>query len=231
MDPAMLVTLPILLLPVVIQMYISLTFHKYARRSTQRRAQEYPLPTCLMVEGLLEQQGIYDVRVEEAFGHLTDTYDVHANYVRLSDTVRGDCSVMAWGFAAHKVGQVLQRYEGYKPFKLARMLEPLLLAEAYLALSLFLAGLGLGIPVLMWFGLEIQMMWICGEALLLPIEFNAARRALKMMKGSGFLYRQEARNIRRVLRAACLIRLALPMRVLMQLLRVLFPTRHSSVDI
>ncbi|MDK2808823.1 MAG: uncharacterized protein PWP24_1560, partial [Clostridiales bacterium] len=59
-------------------------------------------------ERILRNAGIYDVRVENIHGNLTDHYDPKSKVLRLSDRVYGSSSVAAIGVAAHECGHAIQ---------------------------------------------------------------------------------------------------------------------------
>ena len=66
---------------------------------------------------VLDENGLYDVKIERIGGELTDHFDPKANVVRLSADVYNSTSVAAIGIACHEVGHavnhdgVLQCYE------------------------------------------------------------------------------------------------------------------------
>jgi Zn-dependent membrane protease YugP len=218
--PALLLAL---LLVLAAQVIIDSTYRKYARRFTALRIRRRSVSAWRLSELLLQQQGIYDVRVERVRGHLNDFYNVQLNQVRLSDSVRSSSSMAAWGWAAHKVGQVMQRYDKYFPFKLAQALDPVLLVGAYAALPLFLVGLGIGVDAVRWIGVELLVAVVGVALLLMPVEINAARRAMAALRRDDLLSDKEDLAMRRVLRAVCLTRVALPLRAAMRIVRFLLP--------
>ena len=57
---------------------------------------------------ILEREGIYDVRIEQVNGELTDHYDPKNKVLRLSESVYGSSSVAALGVAAHECGHAMQ---------------------------------------------------------------------------------------------------------------------------
>ena len=55
----------------------------------------------------------------------------------------------------------------------------------------------------------------------LPVEFNASRRALKILGDTGILYEDEVRDTRKVLKAAALTYVAGAASAILQLLRLM----------
>ena len=73
---------------------------------------------------ILEKEGIFDVRIEQVNGDLTDHYDPKNKVLRLSETVYGSSSVAALGVAAHECGHAIQHKKGYAPLKARTAIVP-----------------------------------------------------------------------------------------------------------
>jgi Zn-dependent membrane protease YugP len=66
------------------------------------------------------------------------------------------------------------------------------------------------------------------QLLTLPVEFDASRRAIAALEGSGYLYDKEADGVRRVLRAAAMTYVAALATSLLTLLRLLVLVSASN---
>ena len=64
----------------------------------------------------------------------------------------------------------------------------------------------------------------------LPVEFNASSRAMRILRSSGLLYEEEARQAKRVLSAAALTYVASAASAILQLLRLLILTGGRRGD-
>lgn len=73
---------------------------------------------------ILDQNGLYHVRIESVSGELTDHFDPRTNVVRLSDGVYNNTSVAAVGVAAHEVGHAIQYAQEYAPMRLRAAIIP-----------------------------------------------------------------------------------------------------------
>ena len=213
---------------------VNSTYSKYARvraRSGMTGAQA--------AQRILQMSGIHDVQIQHIAGNLTDHYDPSGKVLRLSDSVYGSASVAAIGVAAHECGHALQHREGYFPLKFRSALVPAANIGSKLGLPLVILGLILGIgfdlPGGGYFSLAQIGIWVFSLAVLfqvvtLPVEFDASKRALKLLEETGILYRDETGAVKNVLSAAALTYVAAAAASLLQLLRViiLFGGRRDS---
>ena len=90
---------------------------------------------------MLERAGIYDVRIEQIGGNLTDHYDTSHKVLRLSSTVYGSTSVAALGVAAHETGHAIQHAENYGFLWLRSAMVPMTRIGSNLSIPLVLIGL------------------------------------------------------------------------------------------
>ena len=168
---------------------------------------------------LLQAQGIYDVSVQRISGSLTDHYDPRSKTLRLSDSTYGSTSVAAIGVAAHECGHALQHEENYMPLTVRSVLVPVANFGSRFSMLLIIAGLFLG-QVLVEAGILLFSAVVLFQVVTLPVEFNASRRALRLLGDNGILYDEEVGMTRKVLRAAALTYVASVLVSVMQLLRL-----------
>ena len=166
---------------------------------------------------ILAMSGIHDVSIQHISGDLTDHYDPSKKVLRLSNAVYDSHSVAAIGVAAHECGHAVQHQKGYLPLKLRSL--PIVI------LGLIL-GIGFRLPNGDYFSLAMLGVWIFSLAVLfqivtLPVEFNASRRALSMLRDYGMLSSDEIGDCRNVLTAAALTYVAAAASSVLQLLRLL----------
>ena len=193
---------------------VNSTYSKYARvraRSGMTGAQA--------AQRILQMSGIHDVQIQHIAGNLTDHYDPSGKVLRLSDSVYGSASVAAIGVAAHECGHALQHREGYFPLKFRSALVPAANIGSKLGLPLVILGLILGIgfdlPGGGYFSLAVLF-----QVVTLPVEFDASKRALKLLESCGIMGSDEAAGSRRVLGAAALTYVAAAASSILQLLRL-----------
>ena len=175
-------------------------------------------------EALLHREGIYDVRVEYVAGNLTDHYDPRSKVLRLSDATYQQTSVAAIGVAAHECGHAIQHARGYAPLSIRSALVPVANFGSSIAWPLIIIGLIMNSQTSQLFlnlGVIAFSMAVLFQIVTLPVEFNASRRALKILGNTGMLYPDEVRETRKVLTAAALTYVAGAASAILQLLRLI----------
>ena len=183
------------------------------------------------VTRLMRANGVYDISVGSVRGFLTDHYHPTKAIVNLSESTYANNSVAAVAVAAHEMGHVMQKKDGYGLYKIRTALVPVVNFGTRLAMPLVLVGL-----LLDWFsatadantGFYIAMVGVIlyGGSLLfalvtLPVELNASHRAQKMLLAEGILTQDEIPAAKEVLSAAALTYLASLMTSLVYFLRFL----------
>ena len=175
-------------------------------------------------EAILRRAGIYDVRVGHVSGHLTDHYDPRSKVLNLSDSVYNSTSVAAIGVAAHECGHAIQHARGYVPLSIRSAIVPIVNIGTNLGWIFILLGLffttSTGNTLLM-IGVIGFSLGVLFQLVTLPVEFNASRRALAILRESGILRNDENYGARKVLTAAALTYVAGAVSGILQLLRIL----------
>ncbi|MCI9408226.1 MAG: zinc metallopeptidase [Oscillospiraceae bacterium] len=216
-DPTYLLVLPAVIFALVAQIMVKSTFSKYSSENNQHgyTAKE-------VARKILDENGLYSVSIEYVRGNLTDHYDPSANVIRLSDSVYNSTSVAAIGVAAHEVGHAIQHAQGYTPIKVRQAIIPITQIGSSLALPLVFIGMLIG--ALQWLipvGIFLYTGVVLFQAVTLPVEFNASRRALKTLDENVILYKSEVKMAKKVLTAAAMTYVAAMFSSLMSLLRLI----------
>lgn len=219
MDPTYILVLVGVIICMLASVKMNSTFRKYSRVRnhsgiTGREA----------AEQILRQAGIYDVRVEHVSGNLTDHYDPRSKVLRLSDATYQNASVAALGVAAHECGHAIQHATGYVPLHIRGSLVPIVNFGSVIAWPLIVIGLFFSTSSSSLFlnlGILAFSLAVLFQIVTLPVEFNASRRAVSILGGSGLLYENEVRATKKVLFAAALTYVAGAVSAILQLLRIL----------
>jgi Zn-dependent membrane protease YugP len=167
---------------------------------------------------LLDGQGLYDVQVEESRGFLSDHYDPRTKVLRLSPNVYNKPSVAAAGIAAHEMGHAMQHSNGYIPLQFRSAIVPMAQFGSTLAPLLVLAGFFLGFMQLAWVGVILFAGAVIFTLVTLPVEFDASRRAKKLLVSNSILIGDEIKGVNKVLDAAALTYVAAAIAAIGQLL-------------
>ena len=153
---------------------------------------------------IMHGAGIYDVKIERIRGSLTDHYSPRERVLRLSESVYGSTSVAALGVASHECGHAIQHKEGYFPLKLRSLSVPVANIGSKLSWPIIFIGLILGYMGLARVGVFLFTFVVLFQLITLPVEFDASRRALKIMEEKKLLIGGELKGASKVLKAAAL---------------------------
>ena len=170
---------------------------------------------------------------EAAETNLTDHYDPRGKVLRLSDATYGQTSVAAVGVAAHECGHAIQHQVGYAPLQIRGALVPVANFGSTIAWPLILLGLFFNSQmsqVLLNLGILAFSLAVLFQIVTLPVEFNASRRAIKILGESNLLYPDELSGTKKVLTAAALTYVAGAASAILQLLRILILTGGRRDD-
>lgn len=205
---------PALLLGLWASYQVNHTFKKYGEVLSSRGY------TGADAAGLiLRQNDVGDVGIRQVRGRLTDRYDPKNKELCLSDGVYGSTSVAAIGVAAHEAGHAIQHAVGYFPIRVRELIVPVTQISSFLYMPLILLGLLLSFEPLISAGIVLFAMIALFQLVTLPVEFNASRRALKILEENDILYGEELIGAKKVLRAAALTYVAAMITSIAQLLR------------
>ena len=202
---------------------VNRTYKKYSKHGN---AGNYT--ACQVAAQILRNAGIYDVSIEHVRGDLTDHYDPKAKVLRLSDSVYHSSSVAAIGVAAHECGHAIQDQVNYAPIRVRNAIVPVVNFSSKFSWVLIVAGLIFSLSGLVNLGVILFVAVVIFQLVTLPVEFDASRRALRILEGDGILYGEEISGARKVLTAAALTYVAATVNALLQLLRLVLISRRSN---
>lgn len=216
-DPTYLVIIPALLFTLYAQLKVKSTFSKYETVYNRRG-----LTANDVARQILDENGLSNVPIEHISGKLTDHFDPKVNVVRLSDSVYGSRSVASIGVAAHEVGHAIQYSEGYVPIKIRSAIIPVTNVCSRLAMPIFIVGLIFAsLQFLVPVGILLFAFVVLLQAVTLPVEFNASRRAMVTLENFNILEEDELKQSRKVLSAAALTYVAALLSALLSMLRLI----------
>lgn len=160
----------------------------------QRRFEKYskvPLTNGMtgaeVARKMMNDNGIYDVKVECIPGMLTDHYNPATKTVNLSQAVYSGRSVAAAAVAAHECGHVVQHAVGYAPLKMRTALVPIVTFSNNIVMWILLFGVMMVrvFPALLWLGIILFAATTLFSFVTLPVEINASSRAVNWLESAG----------------------------------------------
>jgi Zn-dependent membrane protease YugP len=147
---------------------------------------------------MLQDNGIYDVKVISTPGQLTDHYNPLDKTVNLSESVYNQRNASAAAVAAHECGHAVQHATAYNMLQLRSQLVPFVNISSTLSQYLIFGGLILGAASGLGFGFYIAVIGLVLMAvatafafITLPVEYDASNRALAWLKNKNMLSQQE----------------------------------------
>ncbi|MCL2750093.1 MAG: zinc metallopeptidase [Coriobacteriia bacterium] len=170
---------------------------------------------------MLNNAGLNGVAIVEIPGTLTDHYDPRTNVVSLSGDVFHGRTVSAVAIACHESGHAVQHAREYAPAKVRGALVPVVSLSSNLWVFVLIAGIILSMAGLVYAAIAMFGAVLLFQLVTLPVEFDASKRALAFVKGSGWMTQQEIGGAKTVLRAAAFTYVAAALASILQLLYLL----------
>lgn len=204
----------IMIIPIWAQMRVRSAYNKYSKVHNSSG-----MTGAQVARKILDSNGLYDVRVEEVHGMLSDHYDPRSKTVRLSTNNYYGTSVAGAAVAAHEVGHAIQDAQDYAFMRVRHALVPVANIGSNFSFFLILAGLLLGLANMLLAGIVLMAGAVLFQMVTLPVEFNASNRAMDQIVATGIIRNEEERETRKVLNAAALTYVAAAMVAVMELLR------------
>lgn len=224
-DWTYLLIIPGLVLGLWAQHRVNSAYRQYSRVGTR-----LGVPASQVVQELLRRNGNHAVRVGRVSGELTDHYDPAKEVLNLSQGVYDSTSVAALGIAAHEAGHAMQKLEGYAPLKLRTAAVPVVNLGSSASTPLFMLGLIFSWQPLVYIGIALFSLSVIFALITLPVEFDASRRAIRMLTEGGYVTEQERAGVKTVLSAAALTYVASAVTSLLSLLRLVLIARSRDRD-
>lgn len=186
---------------------------------------------------LLRANGITDVRIQHISGALTDNYNPGTKILNLSDSTYASTSIAAIGVAAHETGHAIQHKVGYGPLVLRSTLVPAANIGSRFGPTMAILGIMFGAgsqsaagiwQLITNIGILLFAMAVAFYIVTLPVEFDASRRALKILKETGTLDSDELSGTRKVLWAAAMTYVASALTAIGNLIRLILLSNRRN---
>jgi Zn-dependent membrane protease YugP len=215
-DSTFLLLIPVFVFALYAQNKVRSTYAKYLRVPSQRG-----LTGAQAARLLLDAAGLQAIDIEPIAGTLSDHYDPRKRILRLSEANYSGRSVAALGVACHEAGHALQHARNYAPLAMRQAIWPVAGFGSWAAWPLFFLGFLFNRPPLMDLGILVFLIAAFFSLVTLPVEFDASRRAIKLLATRGIVTREELGGARAVLNAAALTYVAGALMAVVQLVRML----------
>lgn len=215
--------IPLIMWSIYASVKVNSTYKKYSTHMAQSG-----MTARDVARKILDAEDLQCVDIQPCRGSLTDHYDPRNNTVYLSEVTINSPSVAGIGVAAHEVGHAIQHARKYVPVKVRGALVPVMGLMSKMMMPLMLLNLlmifiapGTTSNVFLVVMIAIYAVNMMFSFATLPCEFNASRRAKKLLAEHNILNDEEVEMTGKVLSAAAMTYLASFVMTLIQLLRLL----------
>lgn len=163
-------------------------------RQLQKKFKEYSRIPVLnnmtgrdVVEKMLKDHGIFDVRIGTVSGQLTDHYNPVNKTINLSKEVYFGSNVSAAAVAAHECGHAVQHAQAYSWLSLRSKLVPFVSFVSNWVQWVLLLGVIMvsSFPQLLLVGIILFATTTLFSIITLPVEIDASNKALVWLRSNG----------------------------------------------
>ncbi|MRH42418.1 Zn-dependent protease [Aquibacillus halophilus] len=204
----------LLIVPLWAQSRVKKTYKKYSKVATSSF-----MTGSQVARKILDDNGLFNVTIEETKGKLSDHYDPRKKVVRLSSDNYHGHSMASSAISAHEVGHAIQDAEAYAFLRFRHSLVPMANLGSNMSFILILAGIFMDMMNLILAGIVFMSFAVLFQLVTLPVEFNASNRAMGQLVSSGIIRNNEERQTKKVLNAAALTYVAAALVALAELIR------------
>lgn len=198
-DPSyLLYMLPAFLIGLIAQLLLKLWTNQYMKKTPVSG-----LNGVQVVEKIANSKN-FNISFSVSQRHLSDHYDPRNKNLALSKDIASVASITSVGIAAHELGHVEQDFSNSPLMKIRGLLVPAVGIGTNIGYGLLIMGIILGLANLAWLGIILFSASVVFSLITLPIELDASRRALRLLKDEQILLPNELGGAKKVLSAAAL---------------------------
>lgn len=192
----------LVLIPFLIVLFarilLKITYRKYESIDTT-----FGLTGNEVAKKILIENGVDNINIVKISGELTDNYNNSRKIVSLSSNIYDGKTIASAAVAAHECGHALQYKDGYFPIKIRNMLIPFVNIGSSLGYYVIIASLIFSaLDKFFYLGLVMVSLALIFQIITLPVEFNASRRANKILLEMGIVSESEQKGTKIMLKAA-----------------------------
>ena len=210
----------------VVVAFLVVSLSQLILRNTYAKYKEEEISTNLsgkeVAQKILHENGLDDIDVVEISGELTDNYNNSKRMISLSSDIYNGRTIASCSVAAHECGHAVQYKVGYVPIKIRNLLVPVVNLGNTIGYIVIAISLAASISKLFMVGLILISFALIFQLVTLPCEFDASRRANKILLEMGLITREEQKGTKKMLKAAAFTYVAGLMSSILQVLRLVY---------
>lgn len=199
---------------------------KHAYKKWGKVSNQFGVSGADAARTMLNNNGLHNVQIVETQGELTDHFDPRTNVIALSRDVYHGRTVSAIAVACHECGHAVQHARDYVPAKIRGSIVPVVNLASNLWIFVLIAGMILAIFELVYAAIAMFAVVLIFQLVTLPVEFDASKRGLAFIQGSGWVTPTEMGGAKSVLRAAAMTYVAAALTSVLQLVYLLGMARR-----
>lgn len=212
----MIIFLLMLIIPIYASIKVNLSYKKYVKIDNEKKLTGFDV-----ARRILDENNLGDIYVVETKGIMSDHYDPRRKTVRLSTDVYHGTSISSLAIAAHECGHAIQDKEGYTWFKIRSMIFPIINIGQKIAYVVMIIGLFLSYMDYVYAAIGFTFLGLLFELVTLPVEFDASKRAKKIVLSDGMIDEREKSGVDAVLNSAAFTYVAAVISSMLEMLYLL----------
>ena len=212
----LIIFLLMLIIPIYASIKVNLSYKKYTKVNN-----EINLTGFDVARRILDENNLGEIYVVETKGTMSDHYDPRRKTVRLSTDVYHGTSISSLAIAAHECGHAIQDKEGYTWFKIRSMIFPIINIGQKIAYIVMIVGLFLSYMDYVYAAIGFTFLGLLFELVTLPVEFDASKRAKKIVLSDGMISDNEKTGVDAVLNSAAFTYVAAVISSMLEMLYLL----------
>lgn len=214
-----------LIITFIAQMYLTSSYNKYKCQDVKSKK-----TGAETAREILDYNGLKDVMVKEIKGNLTDHYDPRKKVVNLSSDIYHGTTIASVSVAAHECGHAIQDKDNYTFLRIRNSIVPLVNFSSKIGYIAVILGLIFGSTKIAIIGIIMLLAMLLFQLITLPVEFNASKRAGKLLSNLQIITEYEKNDSKTMLNAAALTYVAGLITTLLQILRLALIVAKRSDD-
>lgn len=207
------------------QIYLTNSYNKYKCQDVKSKK-----TGAQTAREILDSNGLRNIEIKEVKGNLTDHYDPRKKVVSLSSEIYHGTTIASVSVAAHECGHAIQDKENYIFLKFRNSIVPFVNFSSKIGYIVIIIGLIFSLKKVAIFGLILLLAMLLFQLITLPVEFNASKRAKKLLVELKIINDYELDDSKTMLNAAALTYVAGLMTTLLQILRLALIVARRSDD-
>lgn len=212
----LIIFLLMLIIPIYASIKVNLSYKKYTKVNNEKNLTGFDV-----ARRILDENNLGEIYVVETKGTMSDHYDPRRKTVRLSTDVYHGTSISSLAIAAHECGHAIQDKEGYTWFKIRSMIFPIINIGQKIAYIVMIVGLFLSYMDYVYAAIGFTFLGLLFELVTLPVEFDASKRAKKIVLSDGMISDNEKTGVDAVLNSAAFTYVAAVISSMLEMLYLL----------